>query len=565
MNLALLGFSRASRWLATNAASNATVLRTIVDICLQVARHAAGFAIVILLLSCFPAPTEQALLAAVGGRTLHVSARTIADSGASVHAINDASLAVPGSLRLNATAVSTAAGRHVPKYVCCALLNTVATDGSLVRLRLDDALLIPHCKHNLVSLNLLAKEQKVTSHLGAETGSFLLLPDGRKVQLLDEGIYVIPDAASAMLNAVTTDDAGEPASTSTAAATWRTIHNRFNGRSYEVLRNLVSSGKPVCRDWQRALKHPPREGCHACHHARLDRQPSRSHVPHVSEPGHISYDIFEMGTPAMPGGQKYVIGFHDAFARLNKVYLLRSKSQAPEAMDKFYAWARSLGVDIRRFHADNAPELTGPSVKAKWASRGVRVTSCVPHTPRGNGMMERQWRTIATDARHVLHTARLPRGMWWHAMRASVHASWAIPINAAETPWSRFSGRLSAPHMHRTVGCLAYYRVIKPASKADSRARRALHLGRAEDQPGYLLLDLETRRIIVSADVRFFEDEFPGLTLQPGGGEPSQNDADDLFEHNTRIDANDEADCGSLEDVSQAGLDMGSDETLTSY
>ena len=343
----------------------------------------------------------------------------------------------------------------------------------------------------------------------------MLLPDGRRVELLNHGVFIIPDAATAIINAATAD---APASV-TDHTLWRTLHNRFNGRSYHVLRNLVSCGLPVPRDWSRALKHPPRHHCDSCLRSRADKIPSRSHVPPVKEPGHISYDIFEMGVRHMFGGQRYVIGFHDAYSTLNKVYLLSSKSHAPQAIELFYAWARSLGVSIKRLHADNAKELTGPKLVAAWAARGVRVTACAPHEPRGNGMMERQWRTIGNDTRHSLANASLPPAVWWYAMRASVHASWSIPINASETPWSRFTGRPSSPFLHRTFGCLAYYRVRQPASKAHMRAARGLHLGRAEDQPGYSILDLsERQQVVVTPHVRFVESEYPGLSMSPGGG-----------------------------------------------
>ena len=39
------------------------------------------------------------------------------------------------------------------------------------------------------------------------------------------------------------------------------------------------------------------------------------------------------------------------------------------------------------------------------------------------------------------------------------------------------------------------------------RARRAVHLGRAEDQPAYLLLDIETRSVVVTPHVRFVEQD----------------------------------------------------------
>ena len=233
---------------------------------------------------------------------------SIADSGAGVHAINDARLAIPGSLRPNSTAISTASGRCIPEHVCNAYLDTVASDGSVVRLMLDDAILIPECKHNLISLGLLAEKQGITSHIKAGGHSFMELPDGRRVNLINKGIFVIPDVASVLMHAATID---EP-DTAGSLRMWNTIHNRFNGRSYDVLRNLVSCGQAVPREWSRALKHPPKQPCLSCLRARADKVHSKSHVPHASEPGYISYDIFEMGIAYMFGGQKYVIGFHDA-------------------------------------------------------------------------------------------------------------------------------------------------------------------------------------------------------------------------------------------------------------
>ena len=234
-------------------------------------------------------------------------------------------------------------------------------------------------------------------------------------------------------------------------STWSLIHNRFNGRAYDTLRHLITCGTGVTRDWHRALRHLPRSPCLSCLQSRAEKIPSRAHVPPALVPGYISYDIFEMGIPHLHGGQKYVIGFHDSYSRLNKVYLLHNKSQAPCAIDKFHAWARSHNVQILRLHADNANELSGKALTEKWAARGIRITACAPYEPRGNGKMERQWRTMGADTRHALAVSGLPAAMWWYMMRATVRVSWSIPINAAESPWSRFTGRPSSPYLRRTT------------------------------------------------------------------------------------------------------------------
>ena len=151
---------------------------------------------------------------------------------------------------------------------------------------------------------------------------------------------------------------------------------------------------------------------------------------------------------------------------------------------------------------------------------------------------------MGADTRHALCVSALPAGMWWYMMRASVRVSWSIPISPTETPWSRFTGRPASPRVHRVLGCLAFYRVVKPDSKAHMRARRALHLGMAEDQPGYYLLDLDSRTTVVTPHVRFVEDIFPSIFIFPGlnsaprGEEPATHDMERLFNTDANLHSN---------------------------
>ena len=73
----------------------------------------------------------------------------------------------------------------------------------------------------------------------------------------------------------------------------------------------------------------------------------------------------------------------------------------------------------------------------------------------------------------------------------------------------------------RVLGCLAYYKNVKPANKVAPRAFRALNLGIAEDQPGYVLYDLENAKVVVTPHVRFCETVYPGFSKKPGKGEPT--------------------------------------------
>ena len=481
-----------------------------------------------------PVPVMSALAnmgdssALVRPRGLH-----LADSGAGIHAVNDMRYVVPGSLRPNSTAVATANGITVPPHRCDAVLAVREVSGSVHRLELRDAVLLTDCQHSLVSLGLLARDELASTTISAGTSeSFIKLADGTKLCLVNSGVMLLPDA-SVPMSAIRACQRGGGSSSRprrpAGTVTYETLHNRFNGRAYKSLRHLVTTVKDVPRSWVRALAKSPSDFCEACLRARADKLHSSAHVPKVDRPGSISYDIYEAGVPHIHGGHKYIIGFHDAYSGVNMVYNLMSKSHAHLAMDKYHAWARSHGVDIFRFHADNAGELTGEHLKEKWAARGVRITACAPHEPRGNGMMERQWRTLGNDTRHALSLSGMPAGYYYYFLKAAVQASWSIPLNSQETPWQRFTGKPAPARYLRVPGCLAYYKVVHPPSKMSMRARRAIHLGRAWDQPAYILLDIETRSIVTTPHVRFVEDIFPGLSSGSGRDEHSQDEIDSLF------------------------------------
>ena len=61
-----------------------------------------------------------------------------------------------------------------------------------------------------------------------------------------------------------------------------------------------------------------------------------------------------------------------------------------------------------------------------------------------------------------------------------------------------------------TFGCEAWYMVSKQnRRKGDKKARRGINLGTSDKHHGWKILDLETRKIVNSRDVYFFEHKFP--------------------------------------------------------
>ena len=164
----------------------------------------------------------------------------------------------------------------------------------------------------------------------------------------------------------------------------------------------------------------------------------------------------------------------------------------------------------------------------------MHITTSSARVPRQNGIIEQRWRILGNDVRTMLLDAKLPASWWWYAVRARQQVAWCLPYQRAQhaghSPWSLFTGHRPNGRQHRIFGCLGYYKDLSPGlPKLAARARRALVLGRADDQPGYVLFDLEKRTFIVSPHVRTCEDQRPGLSASPRDTEPS--DPELLFLH----------------------------------
>ena len=233
----------------------------------------------------------------------------------------------------------------------------------------------------------------------------------------------------------------------------------------------------------------------------------------------VVFDIWSISVGHVHGGHQYVIGFHDQHSTLTKVYLIARKSDAQSAIREYLNWARSHGVKVSHMHGDGAPELTGLRMQIWLRLKGVHLTWRAPHEPRGNGMMERCWRTICRDARAARATSNLPAEWWWYCFRQACETSWIfeIPGHPGVTPWRRWTGAKPRCMGIRPIGCLAYVKDYFPGNKSNERGVRTIHCGRCPTQPGYQCWDPVRKKMLVSPHVTFDENVFPGLYRTAGG------------------------------------------------
>jgi hypothetical protein len=432
----------------------------------------------------------------------------VGDSGAAIHVRTSINGAIEGSARPNDIKVHTANGSVTPPVKADFLQVLACDDGTKQSVILRDVLIMEECAHNLISLGKLARDEHIGFTLGAgDDPTFLSLPNGTKAPLLNLGIVVVPPPDASMANLIARG------TRTTKHVDGRIVHSRGVHASHTILRNWHRCTADVPEEWAKAVQSAP---CDSCLRAKAPAIPSDKHVPNVTEPGDcVSFDVYSLGLKHVHGGQSKVWGAHDHKSKLNYVTLLRDESEDEigRALREFHTYCRSKKVVIRRLHTDNYASYHSPKVVAIVRDEiKCRYTRSPPNTPRANGDMERQWRTMGGDTRSMLNESNLPRNYAWYALKQSVDVRNTLPFGDSpdQCPLSIFCGGIKPnASQFRAWGCVAYAKVFDRVTKMADQAVRCVHLGRNDS--GYLCYDPAAKRMHVSAHCSFVESAMPGL------------------------------------------------------
>lgn len=214
-------------------------------------------------------------------------------------------------------------------------------------------------------------------------------------------------------------------------------------------------------------------------------------------------------------GNKYWCTFTDVHTRYSVVYAIRHKSEAFVCFVDFKALAeKQTGHKIKRLRDDKGGEFIGHKWDDYLKEEGIIHERTTFNTPEQNGIAERKNRTFNEAITCMLAEAKLPRAYWSHALALAVRISNATPSAALQgkTPYEVFYGQKPDLSMLRVFGCLAYVHVHKKKrSEGKWHTEKCIYLGFEDGYKGSKCLNTETGSIVISRDVIFDEDTFPGI------------------------------------------------------
>ena len=234
------------------------------------------------------------------------------------------------------------------------------------------------------------------------------------------------------------------------------------------------------------------------------------------------------------GGARYFVSFIDDFSKWATVYTMTHKSKVIDCFKHFKALAekhtakRLESLHVHEFHgsgsvraddasllqalrSDNGGEYLSNDFRSFLADNGIRHQLTVAYTPQQNGVAERMNRTLLNLVRSMLHHKSMPKHFWAESLSTATYVlnrvtSRSLPPD--ETPHHRWYG--SAPNLShlRVFGAQCWYVLPKhKVKKLDARTRPALMMGYAAQSKAYKLYDAELRRMVISRDVAFNEQD----------------------------------------------------------
>ena len=260
------------------------------------------------------------------------------------------------------------------------------------------------------------------------------------------------------------------------------------------------------------IDHPDElcEGCILGKHHRLSF--SREVKWRASRPLELVHtDVCGPLKPMSNGKNRYFLTFIDDYSRKTWVYFLRRKSEVFEVFKEFKNLIeKQSGYFIKRLRSDQGGEYSSDLFEDYCKEHGIVHQFTPSYTPQLNGVAERKNRTILDMARSMLKGKRLPREFWAEAVACAVYLLNRCPTKSVrfktpEEAWCSF--KPSVAHL-RVFGCIAYAKIPEARrTKLDDKGEKCIFLGYGDRTMGYKLYNPITKKVIMTRDVIFEEED----------------------------------------------------------
>ena len=211
------------------------------------------------------------------------------------------------------------------------------------------------------------------------------------------------------------------------------------------------------------------------------------------------------------GGARYFVTFIDDYSRFTVVKVMKTKSEVLEHFTAYLNWAENITSHrIKVFRSDNGGEYCSNDFNSILIQHGISRQLTPPHTPEHNGVAERANRTIVECARSMLHGANLDYSYWGEAVVTAVYLRNRSPSRSVQnvTPFEAWTNEKPSISHLKTFGCKCYAHIPKQnRTKLEPKAKECIFVGYPSESKAYRVYDPVDKRLFVSRDVSFLENQ----------------------------------------------------------
>ena len=396
----------------------------------------------------------------------------------------------------------------------------------------NDVLYVPGIAENLLSVGVLTSNGFSLEFTG-EQCIVRASKSGLKLGTVHKRGQVYPVHMEPLIMSMTTRGTTKPPDAAIACGashiTSMLLHQRLGHLNVNSMKELVS--KRLVSDYASlpAVTEMIVSHCEGCVLGKSHRHSrpitATNRATHLLQVVHT--DIAgPFNTPSRTGAH-YFITFIDDLSRFICVYSIARKSDAFACFKQYLAWGElTTGRRLKILRSDNGGEYSSMEFKDFLSKRGIQRQTTAPYTPSQNGVAERFNRTLVESARAMMFHAGLSKQYWADAVKVAAYVRNRVATSAVAdgTPFSLFYGKQPDLSNMRVFGCIAYPHIpAERRTKFEAKAVKTIFIGYPAGSKAHILLNLDTNREIVSADVTFWEDRFSGQPVingSSGGGIP---------------------------------------------
>uniref|UniRef100_A0A2N9FMC6 Integrase catalytic domain-containing protein n=1 Tax=Fagus sylvatica TaxID=28930 RepID=A0A2N9FMC6_FAGSY len=372
---------------------------------------------------------------------------------------------------------------------------------------------VPCMKTNLLSVNKFCCDNACSFYFDANKFSIQDIFSGRTLYKgsSKDGLYPILGLSSSQRHSTPCHSSTPPNSAFLGTKGTKSVwHSRLGHPQDCVLHSVLNKQPWLSVNTAKFSS----DCCTHCVQGKLHQFPFPSSSFTATAPLELVHsDVWGPAPVTSINGTRFYVSFVDHFTRFTWLFPIKHKSQVLATFQHFTATMENiLNTRIKVLRTDCGGEYTNSAFESFCSTRGILHQFSCPHTPQQNGVAERKHRHIVETALTLISESSLPLQYWPYAFSTAIYLINRMPTPNLKftSPWQLLFHTNPDYSFLKTFGCLCFP-LLRPYNKhkLEPRSSPCVFLGYALNAKGYLCLNLQTHKLLISRHVAFHENSFP--------------------------------------------------------